>query len=86
MLAIEVEDGLFFPLFEPEIAGNPTVVLVDRAVTPAPGARTVSCKTPDPDLSIRVSRGLRFERENRCAEPHRGGQVVYVMNCRMIDP
>ena len=35
--AIKVEQGLFLPLFEPEIPGNPTVVLVDATVASAPG-------------------------------------------------
>ena len=37
MLAIKVENGLLFPLLEPEIPENPTVVLVDAAVASAPG-------------------------------------------------
>ena len=37
MLAIKVENGLLFPLLESEIPENPTVVLVDAAVAPAPG-------------------------------------------------
>jgi hypothetical protein len=33
---VKLDDRLLFPVFEPPIAGNPTVVLVDFAVTFSP--------------------------------------------------
>ena len=58
MLAIKVEDGLLFPLLEPEIPGNPSVVLVDAAVAPAPGIELAGRdaepgdETPGGDLGL----------------------------------
>ena len=58
MLAIKVDDGLFFPLFEPEIPGNPTVVLVGAAVASAPGIELAGRdaeprdETPGADLGL----------------------------------
>src|SRR6266481_10105214 len=36
MFPVEVDDGPFFPRREPEIAGNPTIVLVDAPVALSP--------------------------------------------------
>ena len=36
VLIVKINDGLFFPVFEPPIAWNPAVVLVDLAVTLPP--------------------------------------------------
>ena len=58
MLAIKVEDGLLFALLEPEIPGNPTVVLVDAAVASAPGIELAGRdaealdETPGTDLGL----------------------------------
>ena len=58
MLAIEVEDGLFFPLFEPEISGNPTVVLVDTAIAAAPGIELAGRDAEPGDETPGVDLGL----------------------------
>ena len=58
MLAIKVEDGLLFPLFEPEISGNPTVVLVDAAVAPALGIELARRDAEPLDETLGMDLGL----------------------------
>ena len=58
MLAIKIEDGLLLPLFEPEISGNPTVVLVERAVAPAPGVELAGRDAEPLDETPGVDLGL----------------------------
>src|SRR5215831_11392404 len=36
ILPMEIDDGLLFPLFQPKVPGNPTVVFVDAAVAFSP--------------------------------------------------
>src|SRR5207342_2719797 len=38
-LCLEVQDGLTFPRFQPEVAGDPGVVLVDSAIAFLPGVK-----------------------------------------------
>ncbi len=33
---MEIDDGFFLPLLQPEIAGNPTVVFIDSTVALSP--------------------------------------------------
>jgi hypothetical protein len=53
---MEADDGFLLPLLEPEIPGNPTIVLIHSPVTPAPVVELAGAnvqplrKSPDADL------------------------------------
>jgi hypothetical protein len=58
IVLMEIDDGFFLPLLQPEIAGNPTVVLVDPAIALSPvielagGYAQPINETPGADLSL----------------------------------
>jgi hypothetical protein len=55
---MERNDGLLLPLLQPEVPGNPAVMLVDLAVPLAPAVELAGCdveprdEPPDADLSF----------------------------------
>src|SRR5262249_18605943 len=54
---MEIDDGLLFPIFQPKIPGNPTVVFVDAAVAFSPIVELATAhaqplnESPDADLA-----------------------------------
>lgn len=48
ILQMKVHDGLLFPLFQPEIAGNPTIVLIDAAIAFPPRVE-IACRPFEPN-------------------------------------
>ena len=46
---MEIDDRLFLPVLQPEVPGNPTVVLVDAAIALSPGIELAGRDAKPPD-------------------------------------
>ena len=55
---MEADDGLLLPLRQPEISGNPTVVLVDSAIALPPRVELAGRDAKPPDETPGTELGL----------------------------